>query len=151
MAIIKAVSEIATKEFAANNGLDQLDKEVKAQEFVLHPYKETGVNIVLKLGELIQCFEEYQIRLQVLRSNPFVRNFFEKMQELDRVIRLSLETLQEWQVFQRKWIYLEEIFTLPEIRKQLEKEAKRFRGTIDAYFRACTKGFEIAIRVHVAV
>lgn len=51
MSIIKAVSEIATKEFAANNGLDQLDREVKAQEFQLHPYKETGVNIVLKLAE----------------------------------------------------------------------------------------------------
>lgn len=91
------------------------------------------------------------MRLQVIRSNPFVRNFYEKMQELDRVIRLCLETLQEWQTFQRKWIYLEEIFALPEIRKQLEKEAKRFKSTIDAYFRACTKGFEIAFRVHIGV
>lgn len=52
---------------------------------------------------------------------------------------------------QRHWLYLEEIFSLPEIKKQLEKEAKRFYTTIDSYFRAVVKGFESSIKVHVGV
>lgn len=33
MAIIKGVSEIATKEYAANVGLDSLDRDFKSTEF----------------------------------------------------------------------------------------------------------------------
>jgi dynein heavy chain len=79
-----------------------------------------------------------------------MKNFYEKLQDIERVVNFVLECLSEWQVFQRHWIYLEEIFSLPEIQKQLEAQCRRFIG-IDTQFKAITRGFELAIKVHVGV
>ena len=59
MSVIRGISEIATKEYAANTGLDDLEKDVKNTEFTLHRYKNSDTVIVLKVGELITNFEEY--------------------------------------------------------------------------------------------
>jgi len=116
MAIIRGISEIATKEYAVLTGLESLDKDIRAAEFTLHKHKDSvDTNIVLKLSDLISSFEDYSTRLQVLRQNPFMKNFYEKLQDIERVVNFVLECLSEWQVFQRHWIYLEEIFSLPEI------------------------------------
>ena len=79
MMVIKGISEVATKEYSANSGLDSLDKDVKSAEFTLSPYKETNTLIVLKVGELITMFSEYKTRAIILMSNPYVKNFFEKL------------------------------------------------------------------------
>jgi hypothetical protein len=71
----------------------------------------------MKLPEVQQSYEEFQTRLSILRSNPFMKNFYEKMHEIDRIIKLVVELSGEWQVLQRHWMYLQEIFYLPEIQK----------------------------------
>jgi Dynein heavy chain, N-terminal region 2 len=79
-----------------------------------------------------------------------MKNFFEKMHEIDRIIKLVVDMIAEWQTFQRHWMYLEEIFSLPEIQKQLEGHCKRF-ARIDEYFRGVIRGFELAVKVYVGI
>ncbi len=54
---------MATKEYAANTGLDALEKDIKATEFNLHSYKMTGTSVILKLGDLLSNFEDFATRL----------------------------------------------------------------------------------------
>ena len=86
--------------------------------------------------------------MNILKSNPFMKNFYEKMHEIDRIIKLVIDMSGEWIAFQRHWMYLQEIFSLPEIQKQLEHHYKKYQR-IDEYFRGVTRGFELAVRVHV--
>ncbi|CDW77756.1 dynein heavy chain axonemal [Stylonychia lemnae] len=175
--VIKSICEIATKEYAVMTSLDSLDRELKALEFTLQVLKENPVQqpltviqvqnqtytsnmsqiqpptenplIVLKLGELISLFEEYFMRVSVLKTNPFVKNFYDKMIELEKIVKHVVEILNEWQLFQKNWIYLESIFSLEEIQKYLDKESKKFQG-IDAFYRSVTKSFEQTPQVYKA-
>ena len=124
--VIKSICDIANKEYAVQTTLETLEREMKATEFDLTQFKDSETVIVLRLPELLAIFDEYTMRVSVLRTNPFVKNFFDKMLELERTVKSVVEILAEWLGFQRNWIYLENIFSLEEIQKQLDKETKKF-------------------------
>lgn len=143
LAVIKGICDIATKEYAVQTTLESLEREMKATEFALTNFKDSDTLIVQRLPEVLAIFDEYTMRVSVLRTNPFVKNFYDKMLELERTVKGVVEILQEWLCFQRNWIYLENIFSLEEIQKQLDKETKKFQ-LLDAFFRTVVKAFEAA-------
>ena len=103
----------------------------------------------MKLGDLITCFEEYAMRVSVLKTNPFIKNFYDKMVEIERIVKHVVDILNEWLIFQKNWIYLEAIFSLEEINKYLDKESKKFQA-IDSYFKQVSKSFESTPQVYRA-
>ena len=62
-------------------------------------------------------FEEFFLRVSVLKTNPHIRNFYEKLLEIEKIIKNVVELINEWAVFQRNIIYLNGIFVLEEITK----------------------------------
>lgn len=53
-----------------------------------------GVTIaVIKLAEVKTIFEEFGLRLAALKTNPHIRNFLEKLLELERTIKSVVELL----------------------------------------------------------
>jgi hypothetical protein len=82
--------------------------------------------ILTRLADLIQCFEEFYLRVSVLKTNPFIKNFFEKVLEIEKIIKNVVELLGEWTILQRNFLYLNGIFILDEIAKSLPAEAKFF-------------------------
>lgn len=52
--------------------------------------------IVLKLNDLILNFEEYSMRVSVLKTNPYIKNFYDKMLEIERIVKHVVEILNEW-------------------------------------------------------
>ena len=61
-----------------------------------------------------------------MKTNPHNRNFFDKLLEIEKIIKLVVELINEWAVFQRNFIYLNGIFVLEEIAKSLPAESKFF-------------------------
>ena len=57
--------------------------------------------VVGKVSELMQQYEEYGTRLQILKANNphIIKNFFEKVSEIERIIKMVGEILKDWQVF----------------------------------------------------
>eukprot|EP00959_Pyramimonas_sp_CCMP1952_P245141 5123574-Pyramimonas_sp.AAC.1 len=45
---------------------------------------------------------------------------------MERSLNLFSETLDEWMAVQKGWMYLESIFSAPDIQRQLPTEAKAF-------------------------
>ncbi len=52
LAIIRSISEIATKEHALLTGIESLDRDIRSLEFTLVPHKNTITLVVLKLPEV---------------------------------------------------------------------------------------------------
>ena len=93
-----------------------------------------------RLPELISLFEEYHLRAGVLKTNPHIRNFLEKLLELEKTIKSVVELLNEWAAFQSNFVYLSGVFVLEEITKALPAEAKFFQQ-VQALYTATTLGF----------
>jgi intracellular septation protein A len=93
-------------------------------EMSLQPDRETYV--VLKLPDIVLMFEEFFLRASVLKTNPHINNFKEKLLEIEKIIKNVIELVNEWSLFQRNFVYLNSIFCLDEITKSLTLEFKMF-------------------------
>lgn len=74
----------------------------------------------------------------VYRIDRFIGPFLETVNKWERLLSLIGEIIDEWQVVQRKWLYLEGIFIGGDIRAQLPDEAKKFDDIDKAYRRVST-------------
>ena len=116
---IKQICEIATKEYAVQLALETLDKEMRAVEFDFQLQTDGETIVITRLPDLITMFEEFFLRASVLKTNPHIRSFFERLLEIEKIIKNVVELINEWAVFQRNFIYLNGIFVLDEIAKSL--------------------------------
>ena len=99
---------------------------MRTVEFEFEFAQDGSTIIVTKLTELVGMFEEYFLRISVLKSNPNIKNFYEKLLDIERIIKNVTELINEWTEFQRNFIYLNAIFVLDEIQTALPSETKFF-------------------------
>ena len=96
---------------------------------------------------MIAIFGEYALRVAALKTNPHVRNFLEKLLELEKTIKTVSELLDEWVIFQRNYLYLSGIFALEEITRALPRESKAFLH-VQALYSSSTTAFKAAPQVY---
>ena len=111
---------------------------MRAVEFNFQIQADGETIVVLRLPDLIAMFEEFFLRASVLKTNPHIKNFFEKLQEIEKIIKIVVEIINEWATFQRNFIYLNGIFVLDEIQKALPIESKFFLVVQQLYVTTTT-------------
>ena len=65
------------------------------------------------------------VTLQTILGSRFVKPIKKKVDEWMKKLVTLQETLDEWLLVQKSWMYLEAIFASPDIQRQLPEEAKR--------------------------
>eukprot|EP00946_MAST-07B_sp_MAST-7B-sp1_P003364 g3364.t1 len=127
---LDAMDEIcgtAGKEFSLLRGMDSMEEEWASMDFVLQPYKETGTVILQGQGAIEEILDDQIVRTQAMRGSRFIGPFKPRIEAWEVKLRLLEEIMTNWQKTQNVWLYLEPIFSSPDIRKQMPAEAKRFK------------------------
>lgn len=96
---IKQICEIATKEYAIQQALESLDRDIKAIEFDMQTNQDGETKILLKLPEVVSQFEEFHLRVSVLKTNPHMKNFYDKLVEIEKTIKLVIDIIGDWAIF----------------------------------------------------
>ena len=96
---IKQICEMATKEYAVQMALETLDKEMRAVEFEFQIQFDSETVVIIKLPDVILMFEEFFLRASVLKTNPHIRNFLDKLIEIEKIIKNVVELVNEWAIF----------------------------------------------------
>ena len=120
---------------------------MRSAEFEFEFTQDASMIIVNKLPELIVMFDEYSLRIGVLRTNPNVKNLIDRLLEIERVIKNVSELLHEWARFQRSFVYLHGIFVLEEIQSVLPEETKLF-SQVQGLYDQTSQSFKQAPQVH---
>jgi hypothetical protein len=95
--VIKAVCEVAMREWAIKTTLDSLETELKNVEFSFSKYKDQVNTFTLKgLEELMVGFEEFTIKVVGLKTNAFAKPFSERIGKVEREFRSVVDVLDEW-------------------------------------------------------
>ncbi|XP_028810647.1 dynein heavy chain 6, axonemal isoform X2 [Denticeps clupeoides] len=124
---IQEVSGQASGEASLENILKKVADSWKTTEFVVLPHRDSKDAFILGSTDDIQVLLEDSImNIATVASSRYVAHLKGKVLEWQKQLTLFSQTLEEWLACQRNWLYLESIFSAPDIQRQLPDEAKMF-------------------------
>lgn len=124
---ITEVSGQASAEQALETLLKKVEYVWKEAELSVISHRESkDVFILAGLDELQILLDESYININTLAASRHVAPIKSRVEEWQRTLDLFTATLEEWSTCQTSWIYLEAIFSAPDIQRQLPTEARMF-------------------------
>ncbi|XP_023289677.1 dynein heavy chain 6, axonemal [Orussus abietinus] len=129
------ISSAASSEAGLETMLKKVEGTWKSLEFTVLPYKEAkDVFILGSLEEVQTALDESNINIQTIIASRYVAPIKARVEDWTKQLDLFVKTLEAWQYCQQQWMYLEAIFSAPDIQRQLPIEAKLFT-TVDKFWK----------------
>jgi dynein heavy chain len=124
---VQEVSAAASGEAQLEASLDKIRGDWEKQSFmVLNHRDQHGLFILGSLEEIFTLLEDNQVSLQTMLGSRYIRGVQDRVDEWEKKLATLSETLDEWLICQRTWMYLENIFGAEDIQKQLPAESQKF-------------------------
>lgn len=124
---IQEISASASGEAQLEASLAKIQSDWEMQQFIVLNHRDQhGLYILGSLEEIFTLLEDNQVTLQTMLGSRYIRGIQDKVDEWEKKLANLSETLDEWVVCQRSWMYLENIFGAEDIQKQLPAESQKF-------------------------
>ncbi|KAG5316465.1 DYH2 protein, partial [Acromyrmex insinuator] len=123
---ISEISNTATMELGIEVGLQHIKETWEVMPITMIPYKDKGIYKLKDIGDLIQTLEDHQVQLSSMKSTRFVEPFAQQVEYWEQSLSTIGEVLEMLLVVQRGYMYLDNVFTTEDIKKQLPKETDDF-------------------------
>lgn len=78
------------------------------------------------MDDIQVLLDDSQVNMATISGSRYVGPIKTRVDDMQRQLHLFSDTLEEWLNCQRSWLYLESIFSAPDIQRQLPAEAKMF-------------------------
>uniref|UniRef100_A0A1B6CU24 AAA+ ATPase domain-containing protein n=1 Tax=Clastoptera arizonana TaxID=38151 RepID=A0A1B6CU24_9HEMI len=124
---LQEISGQASSEAGLETLLRKVENAWKSLELIVLPHKETKDVYILGSTEEVQtALDESNINMNTIASSRHVGPIKPRVDDWIIQLELFSKTLDEWLECQTNWLYLEAIFSAPDIQKQLPIETKHF-------------------------
>ena len=139
---VDRIVEIATnsqQEFVLEGMLAKVEGIWKEKEFEVRNHKDTkDLYILGDTSEIIADLDDSLVTINTILGSRYVGGIREIVDIWRSKLMIFQETLDEWLGCQRTWMYLETIFSSPDIIKQLPEAAKKFQA-VDKSWKSIMK------------
>eukprot|EP00198_Chlamydomonas_reinhardtii_P010624 XP_001699961.1 dynein heavy chain 4 [Chlamydomonas reinhardtii] len=130
------ISGAASKELSLRRALSRMKEDWVGVDFKMVPYKDTGSHVVGHTDEIQMQLDEQLMKIQAMNASPFVKPFRGEAEAWQAALEGLQELLDSWLACQSVWMYLEPIFSSPDIVKQMPAEGAKFaQARVDMTFR----------------
>ena len=148
---IMEVSGQASSEASLEALLRKVEDAWKNAEFLVMPHKDSkDVYILGIIDDIQQLWDDSNINIQTINSSRHVGPIKPRVEDWARQLELFGKTLDAWLVCQRNWLYLESIFSAPDIARQLPAEAKMFFNVDKTYKDIMRKVYKVPAAMRAA-
>ncbi|XP_066570029.1 dynein axonemal heavy chain 6 [Amia ocellicauda] len=126
--VIADISSTATNEATLEAILNKVIDLWKSTDFQLvdHQTDTSVVRIIASAAEIMTQLEESQATMATIRSSRYAEPIKHQIEGWGRKLNHFSHTLEEWMMCQKRWLFLEPIFSAGDIQRQLPAEAKLF-------------------------
>ncbi|XP_049813740.1 dynein axonemal heavy chain 6 [Schistocerca nitens] len=132
---LQEISGQASSESGLESLLQKVEDAWKTIEFVVLPHRDSkDVFILGGLEEIQQVLDDSNINMSTITSSRHVGPIKPRVDEWASQLQLFSNTLEAWMLCQQGWMYLESIFSAPDIQRQLPQEDKMF-NIVDKSFK----------------
>ncbi|KAJ3215607.1 Dynein heavy chain 6, axonemal [Dinochytrium kinnereticum] len=121
------ISSQAGSEAALEEMLAKVVKTWNEAEFLVIGYRDSkDVFILGSIDDIQTLLEDSQVTIATIKGSRFIGPIKAEIDRWDKQLSLFADTLEAWLNCQRNWLYLESIFSAPDIQRQLPDEARMF-------------------------
>ncbi|XP_063079957.1 dynein axonemal heavy chain 6-like [Engraulis encrasicolus] len=133
--LVSEISSTATHEATLETILSKVIELWSYTDFrlITHTSESCTVKIIASADDVMMQLEESQTTIMSLKSSRYVEPIKGSIDEWDRKLKHFSSTLSEWVTCQKRWLYLEAIFSAVGIQRQLPTEAKLFEEVNEAW------------------
>ncbi|TRY65354.1 hypothetical protein DNTS_005929 [Danionella cerebrum] len=124
---IQEVSGQASGESSLENILRKIEDSWKSTEFAVLPHRDSKDVFILGGTDDIQVLlDDSIVNVATVASSRYAGPIRARVDKWQKQLLVFSQTLDEWLACQRSWLYLESIFSAPDIQRQLPAESKVF-------------------------
>lgn len=137
---------------SAEAGLEALLKKVenawKEQELSVVQHRDCkDVYILAGIDELQTLLDESTINIGTILASRHVGPIKDRVQQWAKNLEIFAETLEQWFSCQQTWIYLEAIFSAPDIQRQLPEESRIFNKVDKTWKDVMRRAFKTPLAI----
>ncbi|XP_033175116.1 dynein heavy chain 7, axonemal [Bombus impatiens] len=146
----ESISDNASKEATLERAMDKMEKDWADLYFTVNPFKDTGTYVIAGVDDIQLLLDDHIIRTVTIKNSPNIKPFEARILRWEYKLHLLQDILDQWLRVQAIWMYLEPIFTSPDIQQQMPEEGRKF-SAVDKTWRDIMKTVHADPRVFVVV
>ncbi|KAL0488326.1 dynein heavy chain [Acrasis kona] len=146
---IEEISQQASNEASLEELLKTIKDHWDTTTFDIVSHKEV-MNIIGSVDDIITQLEDDRITVSTILSSRYVAAIKQQVEKWEEELKLIHDTIKEMITCQRKWLYLESVFSAPDIQSELKDDHKLFTS-VDRFFKETMKKASESKLVHLLI
>ena len=112
---IQLISTQASQEASLRAQINGLEEQWKRIDFITKMYKDKDVPILDEIDDVFNALDESLATINTILGSRFVKPLRVEAETWKKNLFTLNQIVEEWIVTQKQWIYLENIFTAPDL------------------------------------